>query len=467
MPASLTQRWTFTQPSPLGDVSSSYELSAEGLQFCCDAALGKDAQMLRWDAIAQAATAVVDLPAGKGGPDMPRWMPGRLEWLLVSPSGPNARALMRPLPAADARDAIVAAMRERLGSRWVGERLPLPAAQKRFRISGGSDTLKVVGLLLSVLAALFVLLLLLVTLVSALFLLPAGFLLGGWCFRHSLTGLRDALQMANTPTAKVCSAAMGLVELEGRAITERPTAAGVSGRPSVWWDVAVDVWSDDKDYGGWNQVMARHGGSADMLLIEDATGRMPVWLRDADLLLQEHTWETGKHELPERGVALLEGSAFAWHGGKRLRVRETRMEANGPVYVFGTLDEARHLPAAGDERGIARLKHSLRTGAWRNALLRWLPVLVRAPVFIAISYLEMLFMVGHGGQRARQPGDAPPPALAPSAVLVWKGCAGPSLIVSDRRENEAIAQLRKRSLWSIAIGAVILCYCLHELINLF
>jgi hypothetical protein len=319
---------------------------------------------------------------------------------------------------------------------------------------------------LSVLAVLFALLLL-VAIVSAVFLLPAGFLLGGWVFRRGLIGLRDALHMANTPTAKVSSAAMGLVELEGRAITEQPSAAGVSGRPSVWWDVAVDVWSDDRDNGGWKQMMARHGGSADMLVLADATGRMPVWLRDADLLLQEHTWETGKQALPERGVALLEGTAFAWNGGKRLRVRETRMEADRPVYVFGTLDEARHLPAAGDERGIARLARSLRTGAWRNTLLNSLPALVRAPVGIAIAYLDMLFAIGRGGERAQQPQDAPPPALDPSAVLVWKGRAGHALIVSDRRENEAIAQLRKRSLWSAAIGAVILCYCLYELINLF
>ena len=69
---------------------------------------------------------------------------------------------------------------------------------------------------------------------------------------------------------------------------------------------------------------------------------MPVWLRDADLLLQEHSWESGKQALPEAGVALLKETAFAWKSGKRLRVRETRMEANGHVYVHGTLDEARH-----------------------------------------------------------------------------------------------------------------------------
>ena len=170
--------------------------------------------------------------------------------------------------------------------------------------------------------------------------------------------------------------------------------------------------------------------------------------------------------LPEGGVALLEGTGFAWHSGKRLRVRETRMEANAQVYVFGTLDEARNLPAAGDERGIARLLRSLRTGAWRNALLRALPALARPTVGIALAYLDMLFAFGHGGERAQQPQDAPPPAMSPAAVLVWKGRAGHSLIVCDRRETEALARLRQRSLWCAGFGAVILCWCLYELVKL-
>jgi len=116
---------------------------------------------------------------------------------------------------------------------------------------------------------------------------------------------------------------------------------------------------------------------------------------------------------------------------------------------------------------LARALRSLRTGSWRNPLLRWLPTLLRAPVGIAFAYLDMLFSIGRGGERAQQPQDAPPPVLDPSSVLVWKGRAGRALIVSDRRETEAITQLRKRSLWCLAIGAGVLCYCLHDLIQLF
>jgi len=61
MPATLTQRWTFTQPSPLGDVTSSYELTPEGLHFRSDAPMGMGSELLRWHEIAEAGTAALDV----------------------------------------------------------------------------------------------------------------------------------------------------------------------------------------------------------------------------------------------------------------------------------------------------------------------------------------------------------------------------------------------------------------------
>src|SRR5690349_40019 len=125
MPEAFTRRWTFSQPSPLGDISSSVELTPQGLTFHCDAALDTGSHTVRWDAIAQAATAVADMPGGKGGPDTPRWMPGHLEWLLIARTDGAGAALMRLLPGGDARDGLVGELRRRLGPRWVGEGLPL------------------------------------------------------------------------------------------------------------------------------------------------------------------------------------------------------------------------------------------------------------------------------------------------------------------------------------------------------
>lgn len=374
MPESITQRWTFSQPSPIGEVRSCYAMTAEGVQFSSDAAMHAGSEMLRWDAIVEAATAVVELPAGKGGPDMPRWMPGRLEWLVVSRSGEDAQAFMRPLPTAEARDAIVAAMRSRLGSRWVGERLSLEAARQRLGTPArGGSTMSVAWLVLTVLALLLALLML-VALLASVLAIPAEFALGAWSFHRGLAGLRDALHGLNTPASRVASAAMGFVKLEGRAVADRPSAAGVSGRPSVWWDVAVDVYDDSQDDGGWKQVAARHGGSADALVIEDETGRLPVWLRDADLLLQQHTWEPGQDALPAGAArcssrsawrATARGFACASGGWKRAgrctsSERWTRRATCPPPATSAVSRErcARCTPAPGAPRCCARCRRS-------------------------------------------------------------------------------------------------------------
>jgi hypothetical protein len=439
----------------------------------CDGPFQGGAESLRWDAIAQAATAVLDLPAASaapGAPDMPRWMPGRMEWLLVAPAAGRGRALMRRLPDGETRDAIVDGLRQRLGARWVGERVPLEQARRQFRLSGRGDTLKVVALVASVLAILFLMLMGAAVLASPVFSFPAIVVFGAWCLHCGLRGLRDALQITNMPTAKVVSAAMGLVELQGRAVTDCPVAAGASGRPSLWWDAAVDVWhAEKKGEGEWRQVLARHGGNADTVVLQDATGRVPVWLRDADLLLREHRWECGKDALPEAGRALLAAAGLRWDGSRRIRVRERRLEADGPLYVLGTLDDAGRLGAtATADTGLAGRLRSLRSGAWRPALLQKLPMPVRAPMTVALLYLDMLFGLGRGGERPLRPGDAAaPPTLDAGALLVWKGTQGRPLIVADQPETQAVTQLRKRSLWFVAVGIGVLCWCLHELLKLF
>ena len=306
--------------------------------------------------------------------------------------------------------------------------------------------------------ALIILFVMLLGIVLLPLLIAAGF----WCFRKGIVGLRDALHIANTPTAKVSSAAMGLVELEGRAVTERPTPAVVTGMPCVWWDVQVEVWekrSSGRHRGGrWVPVMTRGAGHVDTLWLEDSTGRMPVWLRGADLLLSEDVWEKGKNELPPGGMQLLAGTPFDWNSTKRVRVREQRMEADGQVYVLGTLDEAHRLQIQGDERTLERWTRWLRSGEWRRWLVDSLPTLLRGPMLVATGYVELLTASGQGKAR-----DMQPPNLQSTAVIVWKGRAGRPLIVSNQREQAAASQLRKRSLWYIAGGIALLCWILYEL----
>jgi hypothetical protein len=461
------RRWTFTLPTPGGNVNCTYHLTPVALEFDSDSVWDGGHRSVEWSAIVEAGTAALDMPVGRGAPDLGRFVPAKLEWLIASRVAAQTKPLMLPLPPAPHREALIASVRDRLGPRWVGEGIPLADARARFKLPSGGENLKAAGIVVGVLALLVLLLFLLILLLSPIFLFPAGFALGVWLFRDGLSGLRDAISVANTPTARVSSAAIGLVELEGLAKAEHPTPAAVTGRPSVWWDAAVDVWSSDRDNGGWHQMAARHGGTMDTLEVADKTGRVVVWLKDADLLLATDSWETGKDHLPAPGVALLDTLGFPWGANKRLRVRETRLEVDAPVYVLGTLDERRTISNHGSGGPLAQLRSLIRTGQWRDKLIRVLPRPLGLLVAVLLGFFSIFLGVGRGGERPQGPHDSVAPEMPPGAVLIWKGRAGRPFIVSNGREGQALSQLRTRSLYRAAAGIGVLCYCVYELFQLF
>ena len=462
-------RWTFVQRTPLGDAHCSFAIDADTLRFESDDPLGGGVDTLRISSIKEGGTAVMAGMSGRGAPDLANWVPAQMEWLMLTGGRDGAQPFMRVLPAGAQRDEIVAAVRQRLGTRWIGERVALKEAQSRLGTTSSDwSTLKVAGIVVAVLALLVLLLIVLLLLLHPVIAIPAGFLAGGWMFRKGLLGLRDGLAVANTPTAKTSSAALGLVEFEGRAVTAQPVLAAITGRPSVWWDVAVHLWYDDGREGGkWRPVAARHGGDIGVVELADDTGRIPVWLKGADLLLEASVWESGKDALPPEGVALLDELGFQWSGNRRIRVSETCLDVNGALYVIGTLDERRNLPAPGETNVFDRVRKSIRTGQWRREVVRVVPAPARVVVAVLIAYLGMLGKVGTGGGRVTGADDSNPPDLAPSATVVWKGRAGRLFLVSNRPEQASLASLRKRSQWFCGIGAAVLCYTLYQLVDFF
>jgi hypothetical protein len=87
-----------------------------------------------------------------------------------------------------------------------------------------------------------------------------------------LAGLRRDRFVADTPLARIRSAAQGYVRLEGRAAApaEGELTAPLSGLPCVWWDFRIDR----------RQMSDRHRNQ--WILIERATSVTPFALRDAD-----------------------------------------------------------------------------------------------------------------------------------------------------------------------------------------
>jgi hypothetical protein len=346
--------------------------------------------------------------------------------------------------------------------------LPIKEAQSRLGISAGDwGTLKVIGIVLAVMALLVLLVMVLGLLMHPLITVPAGFALGGWLCRRGLAGLRDGLAVDNTPTAKAGSAALGLVELEGRAVTTEASVAGITGRPSVWWDVSIYLeYEDGERNREWRQVASRHGGRIDLVEIEDSSGRLPIWLPGATLLLQSRGWDSGKDSLPPQGIALLDELGFPWTGSRPMRVTEECLEVGQTLYVLGTLDERRNLREPSEAGAIERGLQLVRSGQWRRALVGAVPAPLRIIVAVLIGYLDMLTQIGHAGDRSPRDIVGAPPPLAPNALVVWKGRSGRPFLVSNQVEKAALAALRRRSLWTFGLGAAALCFTLYQLIEL-
>ena len=469
MEVSTTSRWEFTRTTPLGEERALYEFTPGQLRFQSDAPFGPGTVTLDWAEISEAATAVLGHPKPSGGrPDLTRWMPTHLEWLLVSRHGHEGRGFMQVLPTAQARDEIVAQLRERLGERFIGERQLLQTVQGRFGIGGRGETLRVAGLVVLVLAMLVGLLVLMGALLAVPFMDEAITLaLGSWLLLGALRRARDVLALSGSRPTTLAAAPPGAVALVGRANCASPVMSGVTGQQSVWWEVGIDAWREQGGDGAeanWVQIAARHGGRTDALLFEDATGRVPVWLRDADLYLAEQAWESGKDALPAPGRALLDEAGFRWEGA-RLRVREQRVAIGAPLHVLGTLGRGADLVAAGTERAFAARLRWLRTGAWRPDVVRRIPAPLRIPVAVVIGYIGMLVTLGMGGARALDPEDAPAPPVAADAPVLWKGRNASAFVISDRAPLQARRALLLQAATRSTLATLLLGYWLGRLLG--
>jgi hypothetical protein len=471
-PAPVTQapqrRWSYQVPTPLGITQSTFEVAEDALRFTSDDVMS-GSQTLPWTSIREGCTAAMAGMGGRGAPDLPNWVPSQIEWLVLSRTPGSGPAFMRVLPQGSDRDAIVAEVQARLGAGWIGDHLPITQVQQRLGITEGTwSTLKVAGIVVAVLAALVLLLILPMLLMHPVITVPAGIVIGTWLCRKGLRGLSDALAVANSPTSKASSAALGLVELEGRAISNTASPAAVTGRLGAWWDVTVCVWSEERSgKGHWSQVAARHDGRVDLIGLEDDTARLPVWLPGATLLLDARTWESGRDVLPPDGVALLDELGFPWNSQRRLLVREECLEVGHTLYVLGTLDERGNLRDPSEANRFERGLQQLVSGQWRRTVVGSAPAPLRVIVAVLIGFLDIFTQVGRGGERAMRDVVAAPPALAPSALVVWKGRSGRPFLVSNRTEDAALAALRTRSLWTFGAGAAVLCYVLYHIVDFF
>jgi len=166
--------------------------------------------------------------------------------------------------------------------------------------------------------------------VAALAALAAG----PWLLWNGFRCLRIARLIGNTPTARIRSMAMGLVEVCGQVRARSAQTAPFSGRPCVYWEVDVSV----RNRRGWTVVRREQSGRP--FFLSDETGVAMVYPTGASCRIRFGTDETV--------FGLVPPSPYAEYLGRNpslvttvarlsmMRFRERTLEDGQRVYVMGT-----------------------------------------------------------------------------------------------------------------------------------
>lgn len=193
----------------------------------------------------------------------------------------------------------------------------------------------------------------------------AGFaLLGGpVLFYRGFRHLRTRRLIENTPTAKIRSMAMGMVEVNGSVQARSQILAPFSGKECVYWQVEVATRQNRR--GGWTTV--HRNGSGNPFFLEDDTGVAMVYPSGADCRLNFGVEEECLGiSLPEVYSDYLRQhcgwAAATWRLGG-MRFRERTLEPGQQVYILGsampkpqvlTVSDGEALEATGTEDWGAR-----------------------------------------------------------------------------------------------------------------
>jgi hypothetical protein len=278
------------------------------------------------------------------------------------------------------------------------------------------------------------------------------FAVGALVFLRGFTEYRNRLTVTGTPTAKADSAAIGLVELSGRAYVDNPSEAPVTRTMCALWNLEVHQkgeksfrWAEFT----WNRKLRRSSRDLETLQLGDDTGRVLVWARGAEIIPVSQVWHSNSDASPpESLLKLVAAMGLQWPSRWSrypMKVTEERIEQSGPLYVMGTLAERRQIPPMakglfaalldkwaspelGDEAAAARTFSGTFDYA-RKIGLRWCARQIRPAGMVR----------------------SPPPDVDQHQVLVWKGEQRRPFIISGVLEPQALRALSRRA-WGYLLG---------------
>ena len=159
---------------------------------------------------------------------------------------------------------------------------------------------------------------------------------GPWLFWKGFRKLRTLQLIENTPTARIRSMAMGLVEVHGQVSARSEMMGPFSCRPCAYWEVDISV----RGRGRRSWTVVHRNASGQPFFLSDETGTAMVYPRGAECRLRFATEEECFGLMPPSPYAeyLHEHGSFVTQVTRlgMMRFRERLLEDGQQVYLLGT-----------------------------------------------------------------------------------------------------------------------------------
>jgi hypothetical protein len=278
------------------------------------------------------------------------------------------------------------------------------------------------------------------------------FLAGAFWFAAGFRHYQHRLTIRDTPMSKIDAAAIGLVEISGRVVSQAVDTAPLSGKPSVYWEVVAKVHGEDRT----STILEKR--SALCFDVEDSSGRVLVWPWDSELIVTDSQQWEGPAAVELAG-SLPEGSicdVLRRHaaGSGRLAVTERKIGTGKTVYVMGTLSERRSVvkPQALWDKVQGRFRRTPQATVGAQPDFSG----VAAIKMFAWAIAMVIVMLATGEFSAFGTSSKPteePPDVDPHKVLIWRGQRDRPFIIADTPEAMVVNTLTKWTKLSLLGGA--------------
>jgi hypothetical protein len=194
----------------------------------------------------------------------------------------------------------------------------------------------------------------------------AGLATGPLLYYRGFRTLRTRRLIANTPTARIRSMAMGLVEINGTIEPRSTVSAPFSAKPCAYWEVDIAIQARNS----WRIVHRNQSGNP--FYLSDGTGVALVYPHGAQCRIRYGSEEAcAGLVLPDCYAEYMKANASMTGRIARLgmlRFRERVLEEGERVYVLGTatprsqarvVHESEELAATGTDGPVASRRATL------------------------------------------------------------------------------------------------------------